>query len=59
MGNFKKLPTGLHVYSYKGVDGVVRFRVLTQKQFNDTYTMNVWWSKTKEILSKINIKTQS
>lgn len=59
MRSFIKLDTGIHVYSYKGVDGVVRFKVLTQKQFNETYKMNVWWTKVKCSLSSLQIKTQS
>lgn len=59
MDSFKKLETGLHVCSYKGADGVIRFRAMTQRQFNDAYKMNVWWSKVKRSLSSQQITTAS
>ena len=59
MDSLRRLDTGIHVYSYKGVDGVTRFKVLTQEQYNKTYLMNVWWSIVKDSLSSWGIKTKS
>lgn len=59
MDNPKKLDTGIHVYSYKGVDGVTRLEAITQEEYNKMYLVNVWWSKVKYSLSSKNIKTKS
>jgi hypothetical protein len=57
MAQFKKLPTGIYIMSTKGGDGVIRYTSLNQKQYNKMYLRNVWWSKTKEFLNKLNIIT--
>lgn len=57
MNNVKRLPTGVYVVSYKTSDGTTRFKVLTQRQFNLQYKMNVWWTKTKDYLKSNNIST--
>lgn len=54
MINVVNLDTGISVVSVKGNDGKVRIKVLDK---NETYKFNVWWSKTKDSLSSINIKT--
>jgi len=59
MDSYKKLPTGLHVCSFIGADGVTRFKAMTQKQFNNAYKMNVWWTMVKNSLSSQNIKTRT
>lgn len=48
----RKLETGVHIYSYTGVDGVCHVKALSK---NEVYKMNVWWSKLKESLSSLNV----
>ena len=50
----RKLETGVHIYSYTGVDGVCHVKALSK---NEVYKMNVWWSKLKETLSSLNVAT--
>lgn len=54
MINVVNLDTGISVVSVKGSDGKVHIKVLDK---NKTYKFNVWWSKTKDSLSSIGIKT--
>jgi len=54
MINVVNLDTGISVISVKGSDGKVHIKVLDK---NGTYKFNVWWSKTKDSLSSIGIKT--
>lgn len=54
MDSLRRLDTGIHVYSYKGVDGVCRIKVLSE---NEVYKMNVSWSKFVDSLSSLNIST--
>jgi hypothetical protein len=54
MINVVNLDTGISVVSVKGKDGKVHIKVLDK---NGTYKFNVWWSKTKDSLSSIGIKT--
>jgi hypothetical protein len=56
MDSFKKLRTGIIIYSSRGVDGVCRINVLSK---NEAYKMNVWWTKVKDSLSSSNIKTST
>lgn len=55
--NYKRLKTGVHVIATKGSDGITRYTAVTQSQFNLHYKHNVWWSKLKQYLSKLNIQT--
>lgn len=50
----RKLETGVHIYSYTGVDGVCHVKALSK---NEVYKMNVWWSKLKDSLSSLNVAT--
>jgi len=52
----KKLDTGIHVYSFIGVDGVCHIKVLNA---NEVYKMNVWWSKFVDSLSSLEVSTFS
>jgi len=54
MNSFTKLKSGIYVYSYKGVDGVCRIKVLDK---NTAYKFNVWWSKLKAHLMSKSIFT--
>jgi len=56
MDSFKKLRTGIIIYSSRGVDGACRINVLNK---NEAYKMNVWWTKVKSSLSSSNIKTST
>jgi hypothetical protein len=50
----RKLETGVHIYSYTGVDGVCHVKALSK---NEVYKMNVWWSKLKSSLSSLDVAT--
>ncbi len=50
----KKLESGVHIYSFTGVDGVCRIKALSK---NEVYKMNVSWSKFVDSLSSLNIST--
>jgi len=51
----RKLDSGVHIYSYTGVDGVCHIKALSK---NEVYKMNVWWTKFKDSLSSIGITTK-
>lgn len=57
--NVIKLKTGVYVCSQKGADGTVRIKVLNQRQYNNLYDMNVWWSNVKYSLSSLGINAKS
>lgn len=54
MSGLKKLKTGIYVYSYTTIDGVTHIKALNE---NQSYKLNVWWSKVKDSLSSINVTT--
>jgi len=54
MIKFQTLDTGISVFSYKRKDGAIRIKVLDK---NETYKLNVWWTKIKYSLSSQQIST--
>lgn len=56
MVNLKKLDSGISVYSYKGVDGIIYIKTLNK---NETYKLNVWFSNLNSYLDSLQIHSST